>query len=83
MKLKEGIIVRPFGASSKLEGYVGEPVGKWLINKGLVTEEDFEPAEGLQIDIDQAIKEAEAAAKIAEAEETAAKPKRRATRRKK
>ena len=69
MKLKEGIIVRPFGPMSKLEGEVSAQVGEWLIKKGLVTEEDFEPTP--EVDPEEAAKAAQAAADALAAEEAA------------
>ena len=44
MILKEGIVLRPFGAASRLEGNVGKDIGEWLIKKGVAKKSDFETA---------------------------------------
>lgn len=41
-KLKEGIVVRPFGPGSELKGEIPTNVANWLKAKKLVTAKDFE-----------------------------------------
>lgn len=44
MELKDGIVLRPFGASSEIKGKVSKDVGEWLISKKLATKSDFKDA---------------------------------------